>query len=414
MEPSEDPSGIADRHHDEWLRPEDPRLKGLAERLFNELEANTPRPPRFYLDATERRRVMVENLVANFALLVTANQPGARLIISAKRDAKSRYDRAGFPKKAFMTVLESMERQGYIKRYVGTAHGKRTTLEPSERLLDLLQDAASFNAASRVEGAETVWLNMNVGPKKRKKWIDYSDTPRTKQMREQMETINAAISRAEITLDGRSIGPVHLVRMFWTDSADNERFDKHGRLYRGPWQTLKKQERHRLRINDQPIIELDFKSMFPRLCYHLAGKPQPDGDLYEGVPMSRDASKLAMNALLCRTGPMRRMPDELKAMLGPGWNGNRVSAALAHRHPAISHMFGTGCGLHLMYLESEIMVSALLKIIDQDIVALPLHDGLFSQIEHEDACRAAMGDASEEILGVRLPVSMKANVFAAP
>ncbi|MCR9056309.1 MAG: hypothetical protein NXI02_03160 [Rhodobacteraceae bacterium] len=410
MVPSEKPVVSVSRHHDEWLCPAAPCLKDLAERLFNELEANTSRPSQYRLDATKRRKVIVENLVANFALLATSEHPCARLIVSAKRDAKSRYDRDGFPKKAFMAILESMERQGYIRRYAGTAHGKRTTLEPSERLLEALSDVTNPRAVSRVHGAETIMLNMNVGPKKRKRWIDYADTPETCRMRKEMETINAALGNAEITLDGRSLGPIHLVRLFWTGSPDEEFFDKHGRLYWGPWQHLPKAKRHGLKINGQSIVELDFKSMFPRLCYHLAGMPQPDGDLYEGVAMSRDASKLAMNALLCRTGPMRRMPDELKAMLGPGWNGNRVSAALAHRHPEITQMFGTGCGLHLMYLESEIMVSALLKLVEQDIVALALHDGLFSGIGHEDACRSAMGDASEEVLGVRLPVGKKSII----
>ena len=351
---------------------------------------------------------MVENLVANFAMLVTVNEPGARLIVSARREARGRYDRNNFPKKAFFGVIEAMERLGYLLRFPGTAHGERTTLEPSERLLESIPDSMCPNTVSRLEGAETIWLNMNEGGKKRKKWIDYSDTHLTRQMRKEMLTINRAINDAEITLSGISLGPLHLVRLFWTDARDNERFDLHGRIYRGPWQYLPKKERKNLRLNGHPIVELDFSSMFLRLAYCEAGLNQPDADPYECVEsMSREATKLAINVLLCRSGPMRRLPSELKELLGAGWNGSRVTAALAHSQPGISRLFGTGCGLHLMYLESQVLVSALLRLIKEDIIGLPIHDGIFCEQRHEYACRAAMQDASEEVLGLRLPVSRK-------
>lgn len=406
MDHSEAPVIIEARHHDEWLIPASPELRDIAQRLHIELEASTPRAERFRQDAADRRRAMVENLVSNFMLLAATKPPGARLIISARRDAKSRYDRPDFPKKAFMSIVEALERLGYLSRSIGTAHRERTTLEPSESLLGLFQGQLSAGSVSHMVGAESIWLTC--GHKANRKRVDYTDTPRTLQMREEMSAINGALRDAEITLHGKLHGPVHLVRMFRTDHPCSERFDLHGRIFGGFWHNLPKEQRHGIRLNGQPIVEMDFSSMFPRLAYIEAGVEPPDGDLYAGVDMPREAAKIAMSALLWRNGgPMRRLPEKLKELLEPGWNGNRVTAALAHKHPAISGMFGTGCGLRLAYLESQVLVSALLKLIGQGIVALPHHDGLLCERGHEAACRSAMEEASEEVLGKRLPVGKK-------
>ncbi len=403
---TEQSAALADLRYDEWLIPADDRLRALVQRLHTELEACTPRPKRFRQDAADRRKAMVENLVANFALVAATKPPSARLYVSARNEARSRYQRPNFSKKAFMGIIVAgLESLGYLIRYPGTAHRLKTTLEPSESLLALFPNRITANMVSRLEGAETI--RLSVGKKQHRKWVNYSDTPQTSHMREEMSSINAAFREAEITLSGKLQGPVHLVRMFRTDNPGNERFESHGRIFGGFWHYLPREQRQGIRLNGQPIVEMDFSSMFPRLAYIEAGEEPPDGDLYAGVGMPREAAKIAMAALLWRSGPMRRMPDKLKEVLEPGWNGNRVTAALALKHPAISGMFGTGCGLHLAFLESQVLVSALLKLVSKGLTALPLHDGLLCERGHVAACRSAMEEASEEVLGTRLPVAAK-------
>lgn len=404
MEPSDDLIITTAVRYDEWLIPDDHHLLDLSRRLYNELEANTPSPTLYHPKAAARKLAMVENLVANIALMSAVNVAGSRLIISARNSSRDRYQRPEFPKKAFMSIVRGLEGQGHLIRYPGIAHKVKTTLEP-KGLLALFPKQVSPRMVSRLEGAETIWLST--GSTKSRKWVDYADTPQTRQMREEMSVINGAFRDAEITLHGKLQGPVHLVRMFRTDHPSSERFDLHGRIFGGFWQYLPRNQRQGIRLNGQSIVELDFSSMFPRLAYIEVGEEPPDGDLYAGVGLPREAAKISMAALLWRNGPMQRLPDKLKELLEPGWNGNRVTAALALKHPAISGMFGTGCGLRLAYLESRVLVSALLKLIRKDIVALPMHDGLFCERGNEAACRTAMEEASEEVLGVRLPVGKK-------
>ena len=63
-----------------------------------------------------------------------------------------------------------------------------------------------------------------------------------------------------------------------------ERFDLGGRLFGGWWQSLEKQRRRSIRLDGEPIAELDFAAMFLRLAYLEVGESPPEGDLYAAVP----------------------------------------------------------------------------------------------------------------------------------
>lgn len=398
----------ADLHHDKYLIPTGEYLKALAARIFVELEATTPRPPKVRRDATQRRLEMVENIVANFALLTAYRPKGSRLIVSASATRKSRYERQRFPLKAFVGVVEGLGRLGHIERHRGSYGGLRTTLCPTVHLLEHLAQSGETPALGRVDGAETIQLRATRGRRKPKVLVDYDDTSETVRMRSEMDTINTALNSIDITLDGKLQSPVHMVRMFQMDSPDAPpRFDLHGRLYGGFWEYMPRRERHLLQIDGQQVAEVDFSGMFVQLAYALAGAAPPQGDTYEGTSMPREAAKVAMSALLCRTGPMRKLPTHLKDALGEGWNGHRVTSMMESRHPAIAHLFCKGIGLKLMHLESRILVATLLKLNRSGIVALPIHDGLLVPIKHQAACVKIMECTSQQFVGWRLPARLK-------
>jgi hypothetical protein len=55
-----------------------------------------------------------------------------------------------------------------------------------------------------------------------------------------------------------------------------------GRLFGGFWMTMERDERFRLlRIAGEPVVNVDFSSLFPRLAYVRARAAQPDADLYD-------------------------------------------------------------------------------------------------------------------------------------
>jgi len=170
--------------------------------------------------------------------------------------------------------------------------------------------------------------------------------------------------------------------------------------------------RNAVRINGEPIADLDFNSMFLRLAYLEAGIAPPDGDLYASVRLpgaaDRDAVKHLVAAMLFRNSPITRIPPTLRSELPPRISADTARDAIFNAHPALLSVFEHGIGLRLMFTESQILVAALLRLIDHRIPALPMHDGLMVAQSKSGAALDAMRDASEQITGSRLlPITMK-------
>jgi len=187
------------------------------------------------------------------------------------------------------------------------------------------------------------------------------------------------------------------------------RFDLGGRLYGGWWQNLSKDRRAFIRIVGEPVAVLDFKSMFARLAYVHAGESAPPGDLYAlpGFEDYREGVKQVFSAMLSRRGPLKRIPKDCSE-LPSGCTGKIIRAAILDRHPGLQQVFETGVGYELMFLESQILIAILRRLIDLGIVALPLHDGLMVAESKADRAAQVMGDVAKELTGHRLAVDQKA------
>lgn len=404
----EQPGPSGDLHHDSWLVPAGSGLWRLAKRLFLEIEAATPRSKSIRQDAASRRQDMVANLVANFAALTAYRPAGSRLIVSTRHPKHTRYVRAGFPPKAFVAIVGTLERLGYLDRIAGTHNGLRTTLSPTMRLIDHLPHLGSTPAVGRLKGAESIILKAPVPRNRVKVLVEYEETEESIRLRAEMEAINDAINGSVITLHGQRQLPVHMGRQFLLPSKDTvPRFDGHGRLYWGWWQGLEKTQRSGIQMDGHPVAELDYSGMFARLAYAEVGVPPPPGDLYEDLGMSRAAGKTAISALLCRVGPMVRLPDDLRAGLGEGWSGSRITAAVQSKHLAIAPLFGQGIWPRLMFTESQIMMAVLLELIRRGIAALPIHDGLLVGEPYSDAALSVMAETAKRLTGFDFPVTRK-------
>ncbi len=60
-----------------------------------------------------------------------------------------------------------------------------------------------------------------------------------------------------------------------------------------------------------------------------------------------------------------------------------------------------------MYLESEILITAMLRLIDKNIPSLPMHDGLMVQTSKAEEAQATMREASAKIAGWPLRITRK-------
>jgi hypothetical protein len=183
---------------------------------------------------------------------------------------------------------------------------------------------------------------------------------------------------------------------------------------------MKKEHRVGIRINGEKLVLLDFRNMFARLAYALVDATPPEGDLYDltgdlpgfNKAKHRAVTKEAFSALFFSSGqrwPARGPKGDPETPTFRHLMPRRASypafvQPVLKKHPALRKLLGNRqLGFTLMYHESEIMMRSLELLLDQDIVALGLHDGLLVAASNESqACRAMM-EVSKEVVGVSLP-----------
>jgi len=414
-DPDHHPSSSDDLMFDQWADLSDHRRSALAPIFQLVLDGLKPQARKARADLVKGIETIVSALVANLVVLRAKRPPGARLVLEMDRRKRTRYDRKGLRK--LPEVIGVLEGAGLIVRHPAVFKKLRTTIEPTEKLRPVVEpQSISLADVIRAEGEELVVLTARpdiryVGGRRQPNvMIDYEDTEETKRLRADMEEINRFLSSRSIILEGSPQPAFRLHRKFTLrGKGDPRTFNLHGRLYGGFWMTLKAIERHRLRIDGEPIADLDFSSMFPRLAYQHVGKEPPQGDLYAipGLEDHRDGAKAALSALLSYGDEMKSLPPRLKEQLPAGWTASRVKQTVADVHPDLVPLFGRDFGLDLMFTESRILLATLRLLMAQGIPALPMHDGIMVPRSKAEEGGAAMEEASAEVAGTSLPVTIK-------
>ncbi|MBU0584030.1 MAG: hypothetical protein KKB66_16050 [Alphaproteobacteria bacterium] len=364
----------------------------------------------------ERLTNIVSSIIANLALLHRGKPQARRLAIPMEHRKATRYDRPGFgmlPK-----VIDQMAVLGLIIKHPAVAKERRTGIEATGWLLEALAaPALPLADIGRASGEEVIKLAARAGRDRRGRKlpsipVDYKDCRTADRLREEMEEINTFLAKQKIELDGEPQAAVRLARYYLLRKpSDPHEFMLHGRLYGGFWQSLPKARRGGLTINGEPIADLDFASMFPRLCYARVGAIPPEGDLYAipGLEGHRAAVKAGLSALLSSGSEMARLPSDVKAALPAGWTAKRLRDAVAVKHPALMPLFGKDIGLDLMHYESCIMVAVLLRLASLGIPGLPMHDGLMVPRSFATRAKRAMEFLVVQMTGTQIVSVVKAT-----
>jgi len=182
---------------------------------------------------------------------------------------------------------------------------------------------------------------------------------------------------------------------------NRNRLDQGGRFY-APVQSLPEAVRTRLRIDDEPVVELDYSAHHPRLLYALEGTDFR-GDPYTIDGMSRnDAKKVA---LICvnaenRTQAKRAINDarrrgKIRSCSPASTLLNDFGAA----HEPLERQFYSGAGLNLMYRDSQVTEAILLRFAKSGEACVPVHDSYIVRASQEDMLRTAMIEEYEKHTG---------------
>lgn len=413
----DDTSASSDDWFDPWATSQGPNLRTLSASIANQVLQATAKGPHARirqprLEQVERVTSIVSCLVANLAAMHQGHPKHRRLAIPLRHTSQSRYDRKGFGH--LPHVIDAMAAQGLVLKHPAHIKKRRTGIEATGSLLEALL-SGTVAEVGRAEGEETIWLTARMGRDGRGHklpfvLVSYEDTPETCSLRREMEEINTFLATQHIELQGKPQAGFKLARRFTLrHHGERHTFDLHGRLYGGFWESMPKRLRADLRINGEPIADLDFASMFPRLAYARMGAKPPEGDLYaiSGLEEHRAGVKAGFAAMLSSSNEMTRLPSGVKEALPIGWTGRRLAEAIGAKHPALAPLFGKDIALDLMFTESCILVAVLLRLARMGIAALPMHDGIMVPCSMADRGVKAMEEASAEMIGVPLPVTIK-------
>ena len=383
-----------DRPFEPSRQPKTSRAKDIVSNVLGQIQS-----AEMHLGIRKRKRRLqdqetfeeaVSAIVCDLAHRHLTEPEGWVAITMSKKDLGKRSGRYGSPilKETLPKLLSTMARPevAFIEIRKGQP-GRQTTIKAGPRLINrIVSHGLITDDLDRGKAEEIIILRspkdtrFSVTGKTKGKELDYVDTEDTAKYREELGAINAWLEMADLDYDypGLSNAP-DLTNRKLRRIFNNGGFDQGGRLYGGFWQGMSKNERVGILIGGKPTITLDYDQMNARLLYSLAGKAPPMADSYlvPGLERHRKGVKIMFNAMLNRDKkPFTHWPDESKQHFPDGISVKQVQSQILHAHPEVSHRFFTGIGLHLMFLESQIMIDILLALMSRGIVGLPIHDAV--------------------------------------
>ena len=199
---------------------------------------------------------------------------------------------------------------------------------------------------------------------------------------------------------------VNLYRVF-----NNGSLDQGGRFY-GHWlQCFGKDWRKWTDLNGRQTVALDYTAMHLHILYALEKITAPSGDLYllpDIENFNRDVAKVM--ALIVINAKNRKSAK--LAMLNHSkdkkWNlsADQIEEyinAFVKKHKEISRYFFSSFGPRAQNIDSQIAEKVLLKLMEQNIGCIHIHDGFLVGVQDKDALAKAMDEAAQEVVGRTIP-----------
>lgn len=289
----------------------------------------------------------------------------------------------------------------------------RTTISAGKGLIERVSSLGLGPEDFRVRPVEeTIIL------KRRKKdywdqgdYQEYRDTEVTLRFRAEMTVINERLAAANISLQHEALKVMPDItdrglRRVFTQG----RFDSGGRLFGGFWQTMRKSDRFAgLRLDGEPVAEIDFGQMMARLVYAHCGVEPEMEDLYDIPTLEgcRPGTKKVASAMLFADKELQRFPKGTRKLFPDWMDIGFVTEAITDAHPRIAHLFGTGIGHHCQFLESQILIRVLNNLGEHRVTALPIHDAILVPRSKSEQAAEAMLRAFREETGFEGRVEVK-------
>ncbi len=198
---------------------------------------------------------------------------------------------------------------------------------------------------------------------------------------------------------------------------------KGGRLYT-KLQTLP-DKRARIRINTlfngEPVAEVDLSANHPRMLMALK-KQELSPTFYEDVATATNTTReqvkfFLMKAIGAESRRISLMPKGEEKLTFTSKSvltkqeRLRIELHLEEDYPVIHESLYKGLGVVLQGFEGQILMKAMLTLLDQGIPSLPIHDALYVEKKYVNSVLIALQNMWMREMNVDFPPSIKIDIY---
>jgi hypothetical protein len=184
--------------------------------------------------------------------------------------------------------------------------------------------------------------------------------------------------------------------------------------------------RARVRINTlldgKPVAEVDLSANHPRILMALENMKLP-ANFYDEIATKSNTSREQVKFLVTRAIGASDRRFSLKPDTDENdWQKTdfiitpkqrvAIEAVIVDEYPKLFSKLYKGNGIYLQGLEGDILMKAMLSLIEQNIPSLPIHDSIYVQRSHKTQAKKALEKAWMEVLGVKFKPAIKIDESA--
>lgn len=339
-----------------------------------------------------------------------------------------------------MAVCDAIARHGYARQKLGfmdknTGVSRQTRIIAKPKLMELI-----LQCHIEREMVQRVIPEIRMRDRDKKE-VQIMNCSTEKRLRPQVERINAMLELTETVLHVTRLEYLDIIsrkgvpdttRCSYSRVFNNSSFQQGGRFYSHWVQGLPREYRRCLTIEGQPVAELDYANLHPRMCYAKVGLLPPHGDVYDvpGFPKQngyRPIVKTLLNCLINASSERKavgalfntsEIPSKtMNALRSVGMirqdntqdrkRAFQIVAAIKERHAAIADSFGSGQGVFLQHTDSRIAQRIMLNLWEQDIPSVCMHDSFVVPAIHAQKLVVEMKAAFWAEFKLDIPVSVE-------
>jgi hypothetical protein len=197
---------------------------------------------------------------------------------------------------------------------------------------------------------------------------------------------------------------LYLFRIF---NRGGDRYKYGGRFYTKVFQGIPSDVRPNITLNGIPTVELDFSAHHLRILYHIE-KVDFRGEIYiynkedkenednrmvhkkiAMIAINAENKKSAINAVRKALKEEKKV-GKFKSDIPPIKEIERLYNEFIEHHKPIAKYVGADKGIELQRIDSDIMNKILVELTDLKILALPVHDSIIVQVQHEEKLKELM------------------------